>query len=111
MGSRTLIAPLHHSGVPGRIAGVRLLRFLFKRLGRLYLAGAVAATLLAAHIILFATVALLALWVDLSGPEFGRIVAVSQGVLLLRSEERRVGKEGRTAQGAGQEETKKKRGK
>src|SRR5688500_15276322 len=85
MGSRTLIAPLHHSGVPGRIAAVRLLRFLFKRLGRLYLAGAVAATLLAAHIILFATVALLALWVDLSGPEFGRIVAVSQGVLLLES--------------------------
>ena len=64
---------------------MRPLRFLFKRLGRLYLAGAIVATLLAAHVIVFTTTALLALWVDMSGPEFGRIVAVSQGVTLLES--------------------------
>ena len=64
---------------------MRLLRFTFKRLGRVYLAGAVAATLVAAHVIVLATVALLALWIELSGPELGRIVAVSQGVVLFES--------------------------
>ena len=64
---------------------MRVLRFLFRRLGRAYVAGAIVAPLVAAHVIVFCTVALLALWVDLSGPEFGRIVAVSQGVMLLES--------------------------
>ena len=64
---------------------MRVLRFLFRSLGRLYLVGALLFVLLATHIIVFASTALLALWVDLSGPEFGRIVAVSQGLTLIES--------------------------
>ena len=62
-----------------------LLRFLFRRLGRGYLAAALVGTLFATHVIVFASTALLALWVDLSGPQFGRIVAVTQGLALLES--------------------------
>jgi adenylate cyclase len=62
-----------------------VLRFLFRRLGRSYLAAALAATLLATHVIVFASTALLALWVSLTGPEFGRIVAVTQGLTLIES--------------------------
>jgi adenylate cyclase len=64
---------------------VRVLRFLFRRLGRVYLAAALLGTLFATHVIVFASTALLALWVDLSGPQFGRIVAVTQGLTLLES--------------------------
>jgi adenylate cyclase len=64
---------------------VRVLRFLFRRLGRLYLAGALLLTTLSGHVVVFASTALLALWVDLSGAEFGRIVAVSQGFVLLEN--------------------------
>jgi len=64
---------------------VRVLRFLFGRLGRLYLVGALIGTLLATHIVVFASTALLALWVELSGGQFGRIVAVSQGLTLVES--------------------------
>ena len=64
---------------------MRLLRFLFRALGRVYLAAALIGTLLATHVIVFASIALLALWVDLSGPEFGRIAAVSQGLVLFES--------------------------
>ncbi len=41
--------------------------------------------MLTTQIVVFASTALLALWVDLSGPEFGRIVAVSQGLTLVES--------------------------
>jgi class 3 adenylate cyclase len=64
---------------------VRILRFLLRRLGRVYLAGALLVTLLAAHVIVFASTALLATWVDLGAAEFGRIVAVSQGFTLLET--------------------------
>lgn len=64
---------------------MRVLRFLFHRLGRLYLVGALLGVLFATHVVVFASTALLALWVDLSGPKFGRIVAVSQGLTLIES--------------------------
>jgi class 3 adenylate cyclase len=64
---------------------VRVLRFLFRRLGRVYLAAALLGTVFATHVVVFASTALLALWVDLSGGEFGRIVAVSQGIVLFES--------------------------
>lgn len=64
---------------------MRVLRFLFRRLGRLYIAAALVGTLFATHVVVFASTALLALWVDLSGPEFGRIIAVSQGLTLVES--------------------------
>ena len=64
---------------------MRLLRFLFRRLGRAYLVAALLFTLFATHVVVFASTALLALWVNLSGGEFGRIVAVTQGLALLES--------------------------
>jgi class 3 adenylate cyclase len=64
---------------------VRVLRFLFRKLGRVYLAGALLIPMLATHVIVLASVALLALWVHLSGPQFGRIVAVSQGFVLIEN--------------------------
>ena len=64
---------------------MRVLRLLFRALGRLYLSAAIVGTLFATHVVVFASTALLALWVDMSGPEFGRIVAVSQGVVLFES--------------------------
>lgn len=64
---------------------MRLLRFLFRRLGRVYLVAALLGTLFATHVIVFASTALLALWVDLSGAQFGRIVAVTQGLTLVES--------------------------
>jgi class 3 adenylate cyclase len=69
----------------GTIALVRLLRFLFRQLGRVYLAGALLVTMFSTHVIVFASIALLALWVNLSGGEFGRIVAVSQGAVLVEN--------------------------
>jgi adenylate cyclase len=64
---------------------VRVLRFLFRRLGRMYLAAALFFTVLATQVVVLASTALLALWVDLSGGQFGRIVAVSQGLTLVES--------------------------
>jgi adenylate cyclase len=64
---------------------VRVLRFLFRRLGRLYLVLSLGITVFATQIVVFVSTALLALWVDLSGSEFGRIVAVSQGLTLVES--------------------------
>ena len=62
-----------------------LLRLLFRALGRVYLLAALLGTLFATHVIVFASTALLALWVDMSGPEFGRIVAVSQTFVLVET--------------------------
>jgi adenylate cyclase len=64
---------------------MRVLRFLFRGLGRSYVAGALLVTALTGHVVVFASTALLAQWVDLSGAEFGRIVAVSQGFTLLEN--------------------------
>ena len=64
---------------------MRVLRFLFRSTGRLYLVAALLGTLFATHVLVFASTALLASWVDLTGPEFGRIVAVSQGFVLVES--------------------------
>jgi len=64
---------------------VRVLRFLFRRLGRFYLVAALLFTLFVTHVTVLASTALLALWVDLSGDQFGRIVAVSQGLTLVES--------------------------
>ena len=64
---------------------MRVLRFLFRTFGRWYLGGALLVTMLSTHVIVFGSIALLALWVDLSGAEFGRIVAVSQGAVLLEN--------------------------
>jgi class 3 adenylate cyclase len=64
---------------------VRFLRFLFGKLGRVYLAATLLGTVFTTHVIVFASTALLALWVDMSGGEFGRIVAVSQGLVLFES--------------------------
>ena len=64
---------------------MRLRRFLFRSLGRLYLVATLLFVLFATHVVVFASTALLALWVDLSAGEFGRIVAVSQGLTLVES--------------------------
>jgi class 3 adenylate cyclase len=58
---------------------------MFRKLGRAYLAGSLFATMVIGQVIVLASTALLALWVDLSGAEFGRIVAVSQGLALLEN--------------------------
>ena len=62
-----------------------MLRLICRGLGRFYLLAALLVTVLAAHVIVLASTSLLALWVHLSGPAFGRIVAVTQGLTLLES--------------------------
>jgi class 3 adenylate cyclase len=59
------------------------LRYAFRKLGRRYPRVAVAVQFQFAHVIVFGGTALLLLYVDMSAGEFGRIVAVTQGLTLL----------------------------
>jgi len=59
------------------------LRFAFRKLGRRYPRTAMVVQFQFAHVIVMGGVGLLLLYVDMSAAEFGRIVAVSQGLLLL----------------------------
>ncbi len=61
------------------------LRFAFRKLGRRYPRIAMVVQFQFAHVIAMGGVGLLLLYVDMSGGEFGRIVAVSQGLLLLEN--------------------------
>ncbi|MTD46601.1 HAMP domain-containing protein [Conexibacter sp. W3-3-2] len=61
------------------------LRFAFRRLGRRYPRIAMVVQFQFAHAIVMGGVGLLLLYVPMSGGEFGRIVAVSQGLLLLEN--------------------------
>jgi class 3 adenylate cyclase len=62
---------------------VLILRFLFRRLGRAYLLAALAATFATTSVVAIGAVGMLALYSPPSPAEFGRIVAVTQGLVLL----------------------------
>lgn len=61
------------------------LRFAFRKLGRRYPRTAMVVQFQFAHVIVMGGVGLLLLYVDMSAAEFGRIVAVSQGLLLIEN--------------------------
>lgn len=61
------------------------LDWLSRRLGRRYLRVILWLELQLAHVVVMGGVGLLTLFVDLSGGQFGRIVAVSQGLVLLEN--------------------------
>lgn len=59
------------------------LRYAFRKLGRRYPRVVLAIQFQFAHVIVFGGTALLMLYLDMSAGEFGRIVAVTQGLTLL----------------------------
>lgn len=61
------------------------LRFAFRKLGRRYPRVVIALQFQFAHVLVLGGAALLLLYVDMDAGEFGRIVAVSQGVVLLEN--------------------------
>jgi len=61
------------------------LRFAYRKLGRRYPRVIIALQFQLAHVVVFGGTALLLLYVDMSAGEFGRIVAVTQGLLLLEN--------------------------
>ncbi len=61
------------------------LRFAFRKLGRRYPRVVIAIQFQFAHVVVFGGTALLLLYVDMSAAEFGRIVAVTQGLTLLEN--------------------------
>jgi adenylate cyclase len=61
----------------------RAFGWLYRRLGRRYLAGMAALQVLSAVTIVLGTVGILSLYVDMSGAQFARIVAFSQVAVLI----------------------------